>query len=406
MPYNFSNIFSDTVKKITIPRIQRDYAQGRENLKINRIRYKFLDALFDAVNGKKIKPDFIYGKNDAGILTPLDGQQRLTTLFLLYWYAAKKENISDDETFFLKNFSYETRPDSEQFCKEIINFAPNFNQEILSDEIKNQAWFPLSWAKDPTISAMLTMIDAIHQKFSGVKNLWQNLSNIEFYFLAIKDLGLTDEIYITMNSRGKQLTDFEHLKAEFKKRLDEIDNEIFKNTILKIDREWTDMLWQIAVKNETYLVDDYFFNYFRFLCDLEIYKRGGIPKKGRDFFSLLDEFFTGDISAKLEELNKNFECWCKCGDTYKFFGDRVLIGSKSDKKYKHEKGKFVGFFQMKDDGNFFVDCLKFSYEGKLAKFLMLYAFLVYLRNRDAISDADFRCRVRIVNNLISKLKTL
>ncbi len=417
MPYNFSNIFSETVQKITIPRIQRDYAQGRENLKINRIRHNFLDALFNAVQGKPIKLDFVYGNLEKGILTPLDGQQRLTTLFLLYWYAAKKENIADDETFFLKKFSYETRPDSEQFCKEIVNFSPNFNQEILSAEIEDQSWFPLSWKKDPTISAMLTMIDAIHEKFKSVKNIWQGLSNIEFYFLPIEELGLADEIYITMNSRGKILTDFENFKAEFKRRLDDINTELSKNIILKIDREWTDMLWKIAVRNEDYLVDDYFLNYFRFLCDLEIYKRGKIPKKDRDFFALLDEFFSGDISEKLEELNKNFECWCACGDTYKFFGDRVLIGSKSDKIYKHAAGKFVGYFQMKDDGNFFVDCLKNSYEGKLAKILMLYAFLVYLRNKEnnsdtnfrrhmrveegKISDTDFRRRIRVVNNLIS-----
>ena len=36
----------------------------------------------------------MYGDIDEnGRMTPLDGQQRLTTLFLLHVYAAKKENI-------------------------------------------------------------------------------------------------------------------------------------------------------------------------------------------------------------------------------------------------------------------------------------------------------------------------
>ena len=64
MPYNFINIFAGAVKTITIPSIQRDYAQGRKNLKVNRIRHKFLDALFNAVNGKNIKLDFVYGDLD------------------------------------------------------------------------------------------------------------------------------------------------------------------------------------------------------------------------------------------------------------------------------------------------------------------------------------------------------
>ena len=398
MIYNFRSIFSGTVKKIIIPNIQRDYAQGRKNPKVDRIRQNFLNSLYDAVNGKKIKLDFVYGDlDDEEVLTPLDGQQRLTTLFLLYWYASKKEHVEEN---FLQNFSYETRPDSRQFCKKLITFSPNFNQEILSEEIADQAWFPLNWKKDPTISAMLVMIDDIHEKFNGVENLLANLSNIEFYFLPVKDLELNDEIYITMNSRGKLLTDFEHFKAEFKRRLDKFDSKCAEDLISKIDTTWTDMLWKISVKNKSYLVDNYFLNYFKFLCDLEVYQNGGIPKKDRNFFVLLDEFFSGDVKRKIENLKENFNCWCDCEDTYKFFGDRVLIGSKSEKTYQHEAGKFVGFFQMKEGGNFFADCLK-SYDGKLGKFIMLFAFLTYRRNRKNIEDWDFRRRIRIVNNLIS-----
>lgn len=98
--YNFKDIFTSMieiggakirVQKIIIPIIQRDYAQGRNTATIKRVRKNFLNALFNAVTEKPITLDFIYGDlNEQGILTPLDGQQRLTTLFLLYWYAAKK----------------------------------------------------------------------------------------------------------------------------------------------------------------------------------------------------------------------------------------------------------------------------------------------------------------------------
>jgi uncharacterized protein with ParB-like and HNH nuclease domain len=77
-------------KKIEIPIIQRDYAQGREGKE--ELRKNFLKALFNAVKeDKPLELDFIYGSVKDDVLQPLDGQQRLTTLFLLHWYIAEKE---------------------------------------------------------------------------------------------------------------------------------------------------------------------------------------------------------------------------------------------------------------------------------------------------------------------------
>jgi len=68
------------LKKIAIPIIQRDYAQGRENDDVNRVRQRFLESLNTAVTEKPITLDFVYGDIDIdGVMTPLDGQQRLTS---------------------------------------------------------------------------------------------------------------------------------------------------------------------------------------------------------------------------------------------------------------------------------------------------------------------------------------
>ena len=411
----FMNIFKsdieleDTEKnfvrpqKIIIPIIQRDYAQGRNNLSVNRVRKNFLDALYKAVTEKPIILDFVYGDiDDNGILTPLDGQQRLTTLFLLHWYAAKKENISPTETNFLEKFSYETRPDSREFCARLINFKPQFNHESLSAEIENQAWFPLSWKKDPTVSSMLNMLDDINKKFFNVKNLWEKLKNnaISFYFLPVKNMGLTDEIYITMNSRGKPLTDFEHFKAEFKSRLDLIDADYSTKIIRKIDTVWTDLLWQY--RDEKNLIDSGFLNYFRFLCNVLLYKRNGTTqgKNRNDAFLLLDEFFSGsadDILANVQFMEKSFDCWLD-KDIDKFFDDRISCGSKRNKTAnKHAPGKIIVYY---NENNIFKNCLETNHESfSLGKLIMLYAVLVYLKSQN-ISDEDFRRRIRIVNNLV------
>ncbi|MBR1646025.1 MAG: DUF262 domain-containing protein [Selenomonadaceae bacterium] len=403
----FMNIFDNvSVRKIVIPKIQRDYAQGRNTAEICRVRERFLDALYKAVTtDTKIKLDFIYGDLSDGILTPLDGQQRLTTLFLLHWYAARKSHVSFAETEFLKNFSYDTRPDSREFCKFLVDAEVNFNDETLSAEIENHANFPLSWKKDPTVNSMLVMLDAINEKFHDAENLWDKLKDgvISFYFLSIEDLGLTDELYVTMNSRGKPLTDFEHFKAEFKRKLDEIDGELSDRIILKIDTDWTDLLW--TYRDENNLVDDGFLAYFGFLCDVILYKKDDTPygKKRDDPFILLEEFFGGDVRANVDFMEKSFDCWCELAKLEKipeFFADRVSAGSRNKKDVnRHAAGKIITYF---DDADFFGDCVKsFNKNFGLGKVVMLYAFQTYLLNREKISDADFRRRIRIVNNLVT-----
>src|SRR5687768_3920609 len=86
--------------KIVIPILQRDYAQGRLIGKVPMIRERFLKEILSAVvknNPQPLELDFVYGytkenRNGQTVVSrtfiPLDGQQRLTTLFLLHWFIA------------------------------------------------------------------------------------------------------------------------------------------------------------------------------------------------------------------------------------------------------------------------------------------------------------------------------
>src|SRR5690349_5248263 len=87
---SFYQLFAEKKLKIEVPIIQRDYAQGRS--RESEVRNNFLDALWKYLNenkpGKEL--DFVYGAisetGNGQSFIPLDGQQRLTTLFLLHWY--------------------------------------------------------------------------------------------------------------------------------------------------------------------------------------------------------------------------------------------------------------------------------------------------------------------------------
>lgn len=397
-------IEGETIKlsKIVIPIIQRDYAQGRLSADVKRKRNRFLDALKEAVQTKPITLDFVYGDiSKEGIMTPLDGQQRLTTLFLLHWYAAKKENINSEEFAFLHNFTYETRYSSRDFCSYLIDYTPGFEQNtLISDEIIEQSWFPLDWKKDPTISSMLTMLDAIDEKFNDIPDLWEKLSNkaITFYFLPIKDMGLTDELYIKMNSRGKPLTDFEHFKAEFEREIKKQDEKYAEQLIKKIDIAWTDMLWNY--RGEDNVIDDEFLRYFNFICDIICYKKGGTPLgKSSNEFDLLKYYFSDDVDDVKENfklLESYFDCWTTIPDNQTINDFFNTFTSK-----EHEEKKVM--LKNSQDMNLFESCLRYFGTKKqfpLNKVVLLFAVITYLLNQDKITSEDFTKRFRIINNLV------
>jgi len=268
-----SNDISIKLDKIEIPKIQRDYAQGRESQ--GEVRERFLNSIFEALENKtEIEMDFVYGsvkeieldnKQKINIFIPLDGQQRLTTLYLLYWYIGNRELAEEDRknlNALLKKFTYETRTSSRRFCEQLTDTTLTFVSNP-SEEIKNLPWFYKSYKQDPTIKAMLNMLDAIHEKYGKDKqNFYERLQNLQFYILPLNGFNLTDELYVKMNARGKQLTDFENFKADLIKWMKDDSNKYKKcfqreveldsrkmpyymSISQKIDTKWAFFLWQV-----------------------------------------------------------------------------------------------------------------------------------------------------------------
>ncbi|MDI3546233.1 MAG: hypothetical protein PWQ43_1537 [Rikenellaceae bacterium] len=302
-----SNI--QNISKVEIPIIQRDYAQGREDEKTNKIRELFLDSLIKAIESEdsKLELDFVYGDIKNGVFQPLDGQQRLTTLWLLHWYIAfKAGTLKVNETTF-KKFTYETRISSREFCNELVEKADNLGEgETLVEKITDASWFFLSWKKDPTIKSMLVMLDAIESKLNDkspdkFKEEWDKLISdnppITFHFKQLNDIGLTDDLYIKMNARGKQLTDFENFKADLvgyiKNENIEHENNIKESIAHKLDTTWTDIFWKNKSPNNK--IDEIYFAFInRFLLNCLI-----TYKEKKDKYLYTDK--------KLEDENKLFK---------------------------------------------------------------------------------------------------
>lgn len=282
--YSFIDLFSKSVDlnidtnveigQVIVPKIQRPYAQGRLDGVCTYVRNTFLNEIFEAFSNKNIlELNFIYGivrpSNDIYVMELLDGQQRMTTLFLLHWYIVNRELHEDDEMdtiirSCLSKFIYETRSTSTVFCQKLSNFRIDLSSKTPKEAIRSAKWYFKSFDRDSTIAAMLTMLDAIHEHYERIAEpvLYTQLSNLQFYVKSLGLFNLSEELYIKMNARGLQLSPFENFKADLTNFVSNHDYDGFKkatplykkdsneivpfhtNFSIKLDAKWIDIFWQ------------------------------------------------------------------------------------------------------------------------------------------------------------------
>ena len=198
--------------QVSIPLIQREYAQGRDDTQGEEVRKNFVPELIKVLTSKEqsLELDFVFGVKEENVFIPLDGQQRLTTLLLLHWYfgAHKGKNWS---------FTYESRRMANSFVKGLLAEQSYDKNRTPSEWIKKRNWFFEIWLSDPTVSGMLTMLDTIHENTQKKTCKNENLANITFYLYPIEHLG-ADNAYTKMNARGEPLTEWENIKALLDKK--------------------------------------------------------------------------------------------------------------------------------------------------------------------------------------------
>ena len=242
--FTLERLFEAFPGGIRIPRIQRGYVQGRDDEKGKEIRANFVPKLVDAVfNGKDLSLDFIYGVAGSDgegrrCLLPLDGQQRLTTLFLLAWLCGKWNREW--------HFSYESRRIPQLFVEGLMAHSYKGTDKP-SAKIENESWFLPVWKDDPTVAGMLLMLDALHDAIDVIKVRdcsQADLERITFLLHGIEGRDETfDHIFRKMNARGKELSPWENLKAMLDKYL---PNSLADEWRVKIDGEWSEAIWKHA----------------------------------------------------------------------------------------------------------------------------------------------------------------
>ena len=342
--------------KIQVPYYQRDYAQGRKDGEYNKdnyvkgridnIREVFVEELYEARNNNgKCHLGLVFGSYDEDdkIFIAVDGQQRLTTVFLLHWYVAWRENKLNDYKVLSTNFSWDTRSYSSQFVK--LLFKIERSDDVIYAITTNPDYFSV-WENDPTVKGMLIMLKEIEEQYPEgeydlCSKLFLNDCNIRYDILKLKK-NSDEKTYLKMNSRGRSLTTFELFKSKF---LDKYQPDFGH----KIDNEWLNfMLKKIATSDGQFsdpdipfmnFINEYTYLQLKLNCDQDNsigYKEFTDAKLKGELtdmpFISFDKYncaFEGDrlkyFEKSLEWICRNYEIIKQIDDEVRFCDSRFFI---------------------------------------------------------------------------------
>ena len=334
--------------KIQVPYYQRDYAQGRiDNGRIDNIRKVFVEEMYGAImgfNNKECHLGLVFGSYDENekVFIAVDGQQRLTTVFLLHWYVAWRENKLNDYKEKLLNFSWDTRSYSSQFVELLFKIRPSGN---VIDSIKTNSTYFSVWENDPTVKGMLTMLEEIEKQYPNdillCSQLFSNDCKIKYDILKLgKDSD--GKTYLKMNSRGRSLTTFELFKS---KLLDKYK----PNFGHKFDNEWLSFMIKISATRDSKSADP------------------DIP-----FMNFINEYTYTYLQLKLKSGSD-------IANNYKEFTDAKKKGELTDVP-------FISF--DKYNGAFEGDCLEY-FEKSLDWICQNYENIKLIDNKIRFSDSRF-----------------
>ncbi|KAB0488821.1 DUF262 domain-containing protein [Pseudomonas psychrophila] len=380
---------------VCIPLIQRDYAQGRPDSV--DVRNDFLAALLGAFKlpahsaELPLNLDFVYGGLDEDRqFQPLDGQQRLTTLFLLHWYLAQRDGQSESfQGLFChkgkSRFSYKVRPSSTEFFDALSLFSPQraiCGAESLVELICDQPWYFRRWRLDPTIQSALVMLEAIHAAFHDAPTAtFARLSDSErpvitFQLLDLKAFGLADDLYIRMNSRGMPLTPFETFKARYEQTLqhqydgqtrtaDGVKQGVASFIATRLDTRWADLFWTTCNEGgasagliSMQLFDDAMMNVLRVVAlatrDLDSpgyaanFNTLRASKWSNTFHTFddngwLDEAFSDTVVLLFEAWSSNAAGFCSLLPDTRYFNDREFFKAACTDPFKLSYTQLVQF---------------------------------------------------------------
>ncbi len=232
--YSLSELFSED-RKIIIPDMQRDYCWG-DNVygekKNEDLVTKFSESLFDVFSenkeNKEVQLGMIYAyESPDNHIQLCDGQQRITTLYLLMGLLHKKTNNNSLKDCLISTFEWENddkecrlqyaiRESTLYFLNDLVDNCFINNQEIKT--IKEQSWYFKEYDLDPTIQSMIKALVIIEKELANKTPQYLDvfstflMKNLTFLYFDMQNRDRGEDMFVIINTTGEPLTPTDNLK--------------------------------------------------------------------------------------------------------------------------------------------------------------------------------------------------
>jgi hypothetical protein len=264
--YSLKQLFNGK-NRIVIPDLQRDYCWGDKAWNKDTNNYTelisgFFDSLLSAYNDNpndNLTLGLIYGYESPHFHIQLcDGQQRITTLFLLMGMINRKTDnqfkdiliseaeLADDKE---PNLQYAIRESTLYFLSDLVCefFLKN---DVDVEDITKRDWYFKEYDLDASIQSMICAIKIIDSKLTTIDcdKFGEFISNnIQMLYYDMGHRTRGEETFVIINTTGEPLTATENLKPIL---IASIKHELSRK---KAAKEWEDReewFWKNRDKNE------------------------------------------------------------------------------------------------------------------------------------------------------------
>lgn len=398
------------IEQIIIPEIQRDYVWEISNvakliddinknyekkknhqleIKINGIIEEsdsvnqFLTKEYERLKYHQ-KLGFIYAYHDrdyAGKFFLIDGQQRLTTLFLILLFLYKELDKADSFRLLYFNnqipkVNYKVREQSNDFLKLMIESELS-NKSYLESE----QFYKSEYLKDVTISHLIINYNHIKSQIGQIINkagfleYLEDFVEVNYFDTHLSEQG--EQLYIYMNSRGEQLSFQENVRAELMQKISDSNKKIELGNEWE---KWQNFFWiKKGVDNEN--ADKGFEEFLKWAAIIHMGLNNEVEVV--NFVDLLKDF-------KKKELKENY---------IKVFYDDDIIRSQTQALLKYQV-KYLDFEFLKEIFNalYFIYSNRTQYipvfdewlNGKinLIDYVLLLPILQYVAQNDWLDEKD------------------
>lgn len=221
-------------KKIVIPNYQRGYKwsvkiAGKESYGMSAVEKLLSDIAVPCMNGEDYFLQGITVQEDDNTIVVIDGQQRLTTIYLLIWYCGGTKAIADID------LKYDIRTDSEEFLNDLKSKDPDKASIQPLDDDKQDIYY---------FKQALKQTNDFFEGKDGLKGKIEDYikHRIRIIYITVDSQEKAVRTFTMMNGAKANMLDEELVKAEILRQASRpLPQENIRSTSVGLDR-WFDML--------------------------------------------------------------------------------------------------------------------------------------------------------------------